>query len=570
MKFIKVDLTTQDVTAIAMPEKFAGCGGRELTSRFINAQVPPDCNPVGAENKLILAPGILSGTSLVNTGRLSIGAKSPLTGGIKESNVGGTIAHHLARMNVAAVTIEGQSQDDRLFILRIDKNGNANLIDASDYRGLRTYRLVDKLTARYGRENGILCIGPAGESLMNIASIQVCDTDGRPCRAAGRGGLGAVMGSKGIKAILVDSQKKKPVPLADPESFKEAAKTFAGAIREVPFSGKALPAFGTAALMGPVNSLGAFPCYNATQGVFEKWEKIGGEALAARIQKRGGKAQHMGCSQCIILCSNEYVDEAGTYITSSLEYETLWATGGMCGIDDLDVIARMDYLCDDIGVDTISTGVAIAVMMDADAGPLQFGDGKAALDLIEEIGWRSETGQLIGKGPVAVGKQLGHSRVAACKGQSIAAYDPRGIQGMAVTYATCPMGADHTAGNLIGESLSGKIDPLLPEGQVEISRNKQFTVAGIDALGLCLFTAAAASSEILAKLVNAKLGTDLTPQVLENRWRRILEVELEFNKKAGFTREDDRLPEFLYKEPLPPHNKVVQIKNSAIDRTFDF
>jgi aldehyde:ferredoxin oxidoreductase len=568
MKFIKVDMTTQDVTIIEVPEKFTGFGGRELTSHFINDQVPPDCNPVGADNKLILAPGILSGTSLVNTGRLSIGAKSPLTGGIKESNVGGTIAHHLARMNVAAVTIEGQPRDDRLFILRIDENGKATLIDASGYKGLRTYRLVAKLTERYGRKNGILCIGPAGESLMNIASIQASDTDGRPCRAAGRGGLGAVMGAKGIKAIVVDAQKKKPVTLADPENFKESAKKFASAIRAVPFSGKALPAFGTAALMGPVNSLGAFPCYNATQGVFENWEKIGGEALAARIQERGGKTLHSGCSQCIINCSNEYVDETGAYVTSSLEYETLWAAGGMCGIDDLDVIARMDYLCDDIGVDTISTGVAIAIMMDA--GRLKFGDGEAALGLMEEINRGSKSGHLLGSGPVAVGKHLGHSRVAACKGQSIAAYDPRGIQGMAVTYATCPMGADHTAGNLIGESLSGKIDPLVSEGQVALSRNKQLAVAGIDALGLCLFTAAAASGDILARLVNAKLGTSLTPQDLENRWRRIVEVELEFNRKAGFTRKDDRLPDFFYREPLPPHNKVVQITGDALDRTFDF
>ena len=205
-----------------------------------------------------------------------------------------------------------------------------------------------------------------------------------------------------------------------------------------------------------------------------------------------------------------------------------------------------------------------------DAGRLKFGDGEAALGLMEEIGQGSQTGQLIGRGPVAVGKHLGHSRVAACKGQSIAAYDPRGIQGMAVTYATCPMGADHTAGNLIGESLSGKIDPLLPEGQVALSRNKQFTVAGIDALGLCLFTAAAASGEILARLVNAKLGTNLAPQDLENRWRRIVAVELEFNRKAGFTSKDDRLPDFFYQEPLPPHNKVVQITGDAIDRTFDF
>ena len=567
MNILKVDMTAQAVATVAVPDKFADCGGRELTALWVNDQVPGDCDPLGPDNKLILAPGLLSGTSLVNTGRLSIGAKSPLTGGIKESNVGGTTAMHLARMGLAAIVLEGQPQGDRRFILHIKQDGTADLIAAEAYRGLRTYRLVAALTERFGTSIGILCIGPAGESRMKIASIQASDTDGRPCRAAGRGGLGAVMGAKGIKAILVDRHKQQPVPLADPQAFKEAAKAFATAVRDAPFSGKALPALGTAALMGAVNSLGAFPCYNATQGVFENWEKISGETLAETIEQRGGKTTHRGCSQCIISCSNEYVDTAGEYVTSSLEYETLWATGGMCGIDDLDVIAQMDFLCDDIGVDTISTGVAIAVLMDA--GHLKFGDGEAALRAVQGIAEGSETGQLIGRGPVDLGRHIGHPRVAACKGQSIAAYDPRAIQGMAVTYATCPMGADHTAGNLIGESLGGKIDPLSPQGQVEMSREKQVTVAGIDALGLCLFTAAAASEGLLAQLVSAKTGKTITPQALKTRWQRILETEREFNRKAGFTREDDRLPDFFYQEPLPPHNKVVLIPNSDIDRTFD-
>ena len=567
MKFIRVNMKNQTISTEKITDDFAGLGGRGLTSELIYKEIPADCDPLGSENKLILAPGLLSGTELVNTCRLSIGAKSPLTGTIKESNVGGTIANDLARMGIAAIVIEEIPDNNGRFILKIDANGLPELIASEDFRGMRTYALVKKLLDIYGKKNGILCIGPAGELRMNIASIQASDVDGRPCRAAGRGGMGAVMGSKGIKAIIVDSSKKETVSVSDAEAFKDAAKRFAKAVREAPFSGKALPAFGTAALMGPVNSLGAFPCYNATKGVFDNWEKIGGDALAETIKQRGGKTKHMGCSQCIISCSNEYVDPDGNYITSSLEYETLWAAGGMCGIDDLDSIARIDNLCDDLGLDTISTGVAFAILMDA--GQMNFGDGKAVIQKMEEIPAETELGLLIGRGPAAVGEHLGHHRVPVCKGQSIAAYDPRGIQGMAVTYSTCPMGADHTAGNLIGESLSGQIDPLSAEGQIEASRNKQIAIAGIDSLGLCLFTAAAASKELLAELVNTKLGTKMTPEDLQEGWKRLLDIERAFNRKAGFTKSDDRLPEFFYKEPLPPHNKVVLNEGEDIDRTFD-
>ncbi len=568
MNVITVDMTNRQTSTNPLPASYNGQGGRALTSRIIHNEVPPDADPFGKENRLVIAPGLLSGTQLVNCGRLSIGAKSPLTGTIKESNVGGASAEHLARMGIAAVIIEGSPPDDELYVLRIGSDGQPELIESKKLQGLRTYHLVEELNKAFGESNSVLCIGPAGEQRMKIASIQATDVDGRPCRAAGRGGLGAVMGSKGIKAIVVDTSKKKPVEAADPEAFQTAARQFAEAVRAAPFSGKALPAFGTAALMGPVNSIGAFPCYNATQGVFENWEKIGGEALAQTISQRGGKTRHMGCTRCTILCSNEYVDLEGKYVTSSLEYETLWAVGGMCGIDDLDTIARIDRLCDEIGVDTISAGTAVAVLMDA--GQLSFGDGKQTEQLVAEIISGTETGKLIGDGPAAVGKQLGHHRVPVCKGQSIAAYDPRGIQGMAVTYATCPMGADHTAGNLIGESLSGQVDPLSAEGQVEASRNKQIAIAGIDSLGLCLFTAAAASGDLLTTLVNARLGTRYTEESLRKEWKAVLLAEREFNRAAGFTAADDRLPEFFYKEPLPPHNKTVLISEEEIDRTFDF
>ena len=360
--------------------------------------------------------------------------------------------------------------------------------------------------------------------------------------------------------------------IADPEAFKEAARIFARAVRAYPHSGQVLPNFGTAGLVAPVNAMGAFPSYNASKGVFEDWEKISGETLARTIKERGGNPSHMGCSQCIIHCSNEYVDKQGRYVTSSLEYETIWSMGGMIGNGDLDAIARLDFLCDDIGLDTISTGVAIAVAMDA--GYKKFGDTQAAIQLVEEIATGTDMGKILGNGPAAVGQYFNHSRVPVVKGQSISAYDPRALQGNAVTYATTPMGADHTAGNLVGPSMAGRLDPLKPDGQVTASRNAQITVAAVDSTGLCVFTMGAISTpeggEALLKVLNAKLGTRLGPEAIPQMGIRVLKAEREFNRRAGFTNKDDRLPEFFYKEPLPPHNTVVMITDEEMDSTFDF
>lgn len=568
MKFIRIDMTTKRISSENAPEAFAGLGGRALTSGIICREVPPECDPLGPQNKLILAPGLLSGTRLVNTSRLSIGAKSPLTGGIKESNVGGSAAAVLARLGISGLIVEGRAAADEMYLLRIDGSGRISLIPAAEYRGFRTYALVERLLAAYGAKNSVLCIGPAGEFRLKSASIQATDVEGRPCRAAGRGGLGAVMGAKGIKAIVLEQGGEARVPLADPEGFKEAAKAFARTVKSVPFSGKTLPALGTAGLLAPVNGIGAFPCYNATRGVFDGQDKINADALVRTIQARGGKTGHMGCSQCMIRCSNEYVDEQGGFVTSSLEYETIWATGGMCGIDDLDVIARLDRLCDDIGVDTMNIGVAVAVAMDA--GYCGFGDAAAAVALVEEIARGTEMGRLVGDGPAAVGAHFGHHRVPVCKNQSIAAYDPRAIQGMAVTYATSPMGADHTAGNLIGDALAATLDPLSPEGQVEASRDRQTAVVVLDSLGLCLFTLAAAraSWETVAALINARLGTRFTRDDVPGRWVDVILEERAFNRKAGLTPEDDRLARFFYEEPLPPHNKTILVSDRALDEAF--
>jgi len=574
MKILRVDMVTGSISYENTKPAFTGMGGRGLTSSLISKEVPPQCDPLGPDNKLIFAPGYLSGSSFINSSRLSVGSKSPLTGGIKESNVGGTIAADLGHIGISAIIIEGKPEDNHFYILKIDNKGEAALIDAAPLWGKRTYELVSNLKETYGDRNSITCIGPAGEFQLSSASIQSTDNDGRPCRAAGRGGLGAVMGSKGLKAIVVERNGKQAEPIQDQEAFNDGGRKFAKAVLADDFTGD-LAEFGSAVLVEPINAAGAFPTRNARAGQFEDADKISGETMTEIIKSRGGKQNHKGCAQCIINCSNEYVDEQGEYVTSSLEYETIWSMGGMLGNGDLDSIAKLDFLCDDIGLDTSSTGVAIGIAMDA--GYKEFGDAKGAIEMIEEVAKGSEFGKLIGHGPVHVGNHFKHDRVPVVKGQSIAAYDPRVINGMAVTYATTPMGADHTAGFVVESNLEefgGTLDRFSSEGQVEASRDAQIHMILVDSFGICDFAqtgfGAPEGIENVCKMVAAKSGKPFTEEDWTNTGKKVLQLEVEFNRKAGFTKEDDRLPKMFYEEPLPPLNKVVVISDDEMDTTFNF
>jgi aldehyde:ferredoxin oxidoreductase len=574
VKIIRVDMLTATISSEDAEPAFTGMGGRGLTSFYISKEIPPSCDPLGPENKLIFAPGYLSGSPLVNSSRLSVGAKSPLTGGIKESNVGGTVAADLGHLGISAVIVEGKPEKNQHFILKLDAAGNAALEDATAYWGKRTYNLVAALKEVYGEGKSVTCIGPAGELQLSAASIQTTDRDGYPCRAAGRGGLGAVMGSKGLKAIVVEKNAKMAAPIHDIKAFKERANIFARAILADDAT-EELAELGSAVLVEPINAAGAFPTRNAREGRFEGADKISGETMAQTIKRRGGKQKHKGCDQCIINCSNVYVDKQGKYITSSLEYETIWSMGGMLGNSDLDAIAKLDFLCDDIGLDTISTGVAIAVAMDA--GHKDFGDARAAIEMVEEVAQGTEFGKIIGNGPVQVGKHFNHQRVPVVKGQSIAAYDPRTINGMAVTYATSPMGADHTAGFVVESNLKefgGTLDRFSAEGQVEASRNAQIHMALVDTVGICDFaqTGFGAPGGVgnVCRMIEAKSGESFSEEDWANIGKRILQREVEFNRKAGFTKEKDRLPKMFYEEPLPPHNTVVVIPDEAMDAVFNF
>ncbi len=558
MKYLRVNMNSGSISEERIPEQYAGLGGRGLTSIMINDHVPADCDPAGKDNLLIFAPGFLSGAPLANTGRLSIGAKSPLTGGVKESNVGGAMASALSRHGIRAVIVEGKAPQGALHHLVIDADGQGALVDAMDCRGMRNYALAERLLKEYGDKTAISSIGPAGEMLLKSASIQATDLDGKPCRAAGRGGLGAVMGSKGLKALIVSGQGKESRPIADPDAFMEISRRFAGAIKRDGWSGEVLPEFGTASILANIDASGGLPTRNARQGRFEGAERINGDAMAETIKQRGGKTTHKGCARCIIDCSNVYVDASGKPVTSGLEYETLWAMGAMIGVDDLDAIARLDFLCDDIGLDTMNTGTALAVAMDS--GCMAFGDARAAMDMVEGVARGTEMGRLIGNGPDAVGRHVGHARTPTVKGQSIAGYDPRAMPGMGVTYAASPMGADHTAGFVGGAR--GSVDKL-----IDASTSTQIQMAALDSMGLCMF-AQSGGLPNLWQAVAAVTGK----QFGDREWRRLgvrcLTAELDFNRRSGLTEEDDRLPAMFHEESLPPFNQTVPYQEDDLHGAF--
>jgi aldehyde:ferredoxin oxidoreductase len=556
---------------------YAGLGGRALTSALISKEVPPLSHPLGTENKLVLAPGLLSGTAAATSGRLSVGCKSPLTGGIKEANSGGQAAQMIARLGYAAIILEGKPEDDTLYKIFINKDG-VKIVPDQSLKMLGNYDLVEKLKGEYGDKIGVVSIGPAGEMKMSAASVAVTDMEIRPTRHAGRGGVGAVMGSKRVKAIILDDTGMKMRSPKDPEAFKDANKRWVDGIRKHSVTGEGLPAYGTNVLTNVINEAGGYPTHNFMWGRFDGCTKISGETLAETENARGGQgtATH-GCHRgCIIKCSGIFYDKDGHYITKQPEYETVWAHGGNCGIDDLESIAKLDRMDDDFGLDTIEMGATIGVAMEA--GLAEFGDAEGAINLLKEVGQGTPLGRILGNGAAVTGKVFGIERVPVVKGQAMPAYDPRGVMGIGVTYATSTMGADHTAGYAVATNIlgvGGSVDPLKPEGQIELSRNLQIATAAVDSTGVCLFTAfpildQPETLQALIDMINAFYGLNLTGDDVTELGKSILTNEREFNKKAGFTSEHDRLPAFFKKEALPPHNITFQVKDEDLDQVYNW
>ncbi len=571
----RVNMSDLTVRTEKPGEAYRELGGRGLTSAIVANEVPASCHPLSADNKLVIAPGVLTATGAPCSGRLSVGAKSPLTGGIKESNSGGMAAIALAMLGVKAIVLEGQPRDGTWHRLVVNRDG-LRVEPAGDLKGLGNYDTVGRQLGQFGDKIACISIGPAGEMRAAAASVAVTDEEGRPTRHCGRGGMGAVMGSKGVKVIVVDPEGGQRPKAADSDAFKAAMRKFADALQKHPLTSQTLPKYGTNVLANVINEAGAYPTRNFSQGKFEDTEAISGERQHDVIVERKGVIAHSCHRGCTIRCSRIYVDEKGQYVTKGPEYETVWAHGADCGIGDLDAIARMDRLDDDLGLDTIETGATIGVAMEA--GILPFGDAQGAIRLLEEVGKGTPLGHLVASGADVLGKAYGVRRIPTVKSQSMPAYDPRAVQGMGVTYATSTMGADHTAGYTIAMNIlgvGGRVDPLKPEGQVEASRNLQIATATIDASGLCLFVAFCVlddknALDAICEMFAAYYGRPFTGDDFAALGKRVLVWERDFNARAGFTAADDRLPDFFKTERLAPHNVTFAVPDEELDKVFEF
>lgn len=559
MRILRVDMEQGKVTSEDLPKQWKLIGGRGLIAKIMNKEVPAECDPLGSENKLIIACGPLAGTMAPQLGRISVGGKSPLTLGIKESNAGGKAAQKLDRLGIRAVVVEGAAEEGRFYCLEISKDG-AVLVPAEEYRGMKNYGLVDELYKKYDRRSAIVSIGIAGERKYKAASVSFTDIYGDPSRNAGRGGLGAVMGSKGLKAIIIDDLGAGPVNIADRVLFKKTAKSWVNTI-EHDIACRLYSKYGTPFAVANSSKQGTLPGDNYHSGRPEGFMKVRGEIIQKNLFERGGKMH--GCMPgCVVQCSIIYPDADGKTLASAYEYEAIGMLGTNLGIADPDAIGRLKFICDDLGIDLIEIGSCLGVA--ASAEKMKMGDEESAIKLLMEIEQGTEFGNTLANGVVSTAKALNISRIPAYKGQAIPAHDPRAVKGIGVTYATSPMGADHTAG------LTYRI-PLQNNGQIANSLRFQVQAATCDSFGYCINSipgGQASIYEFLADLLNARYGLSLIADHVVEIGKQTLKDELKFNEGAEFSKIYERYPAFVRTEALPPTDHVFDVEDSELDNLW--
>jgi aldehyde:ferredoxin oxidoreductase len=563
-KILRINLSTHASATEEVPEAYRNLGGRGLSACILQHEVPATCDPLGPENKLIWAPGILAGTPFPCSGRLSVGAKSPMTGGVKEANTGGSMAQKLARLGLKAVIFEGQAREP--VSVKITADG-VSFSSGADYMGLGCYAIVEKLKSEYGDKVSVACTGPAGDQQLLAASIQFTTPDFH-IRIAARGGLGAVMGSKKLKTVVVDDTGSNQVEIKDKAGLKANVGALSKEILANPFV-QLQRRFGTPVIFMNTQTAGALPTRNFSQGQWEKAENLSAERMEEIVQGRpNGTMTHHCMNGCIVSCSNVYTDEKGELISSGIEYESIALLGPNCLIDDFDTVARLNRACNDVGIDTMDAGSALAVAMEG--GLLPWGDGAAAIRLIEGIARGEENSRIIGCGVKVTGEKLGVRRVPHVKGQGLSAYDPRILKGTGVTFATSPQGADHTAGIVLPGPWDPEYSPVQPTEQARRSRFMQEWMAAVDTLGICMMIGMTMREtpgldKKLAASVSALLGEDLGDGYVLELGRSVLDIERRFNKAAGFTEKDDRLPEFFLEEPFGPGAQLFDVSEAEID-----
>ncbi len=533
-----VNVREQTLKREPVPDSWKRLGGRGLSARILLDEVDAQCDPLGPGNKLIFAPGLLVGHMLSSTDRISVGGKSPLTGGIKEANAGGRTGLHMTHMGIHALILEDQPKEDGFWVLHLSLSDGAKWERADDLAGLGVYATAPKLLEKYGDKVAIAMIGPSGEMQMKAAGIQNIDKDRVPARIAARGGLGAVMGSKGLKAIVFDHAGGQKPPIVDPEAFKAAQKDYTKSVLEHPQS-ITYRDYSTAAIAAMCNSFAALTARNFSRGTFDQVDQVDGDALREFTLKRGKPSDpsHACMAGCTIRCSNIFGGEDGKIIVSPLEYETIGLMGVNLEIGSLDSIGRLNWQVNDLGLDSIEIGAAL--------------------------------GYVLGNGAANVGKKYNIERVPVVKGQAMSGYEPRSIKGTGVTYATTPQGADHTA----GLTIRVKINHLDPTIQKDPSLNAQLNMAGYDTLGACIFAGfgyAATPDGVIKRLLKARYGwEDIPDNALQALGKETIKMEREFNRRAGFTKEDDRLPKWMTEQAIPENGAVFDVGEEVLDHIFD-
>ncbi len=562
-KILQVDLTTGTCTVEPLDPIVVKSyiGGRGLGIYYLNQKVDPKIDPLSPDNILVMATGPLTGTGAPTGARYMVMTKSPLTGAITCSNSGGQFPTELKRAGFDAIIISGRAEAP--VYLWIDQ-GNADIRKADHLWGKNTHDTTDALLAETDAKAKVACIGPAGEKGVLFASI-INDKH----RAAGRSGVGAVMGSKNLKAVVVKGKGR--IPLADPDRFKDVNKKildiFKEGIKETPLG---LTVNGTAGVVVATQNFGVLPTKNWQQGTFDGWEKIQGEELSKRFL-----IKNSACYGCPIGCGRKTRVDVPEFAGEGEgpEYETIYAMGSNCMVDDLAAITKANYICNELGMDTITMGATIACAMElVDRGylsedqvghTLKWGDAESLVELTRMTGNREGFGDLLAEGSYRLADRYGHPELApVSKKQEFPGYEPRGAQAMGLAYATSPIGGSHMRGDPAYFELFGVPDSMDPhqwKGKGKVTKAYQDLSAIIDSAGLCIFFAVRnlAAKDLgvapvgILEYLNAATGADYTLKELMAAGERIINAERLFLARAGFTRKDDSLPKRLTEEPAP-------------------
>jgi aldehyde:ferredoxin oxidoreductase len=552
-KILRVDLTDHVVKEEALREDWARkyIGGRGYGTRIIWEEVDPKVDPLSPDNKVVIATGPLDGTTAPSSGRVMVITKGPLNGTIACSNAGGYFGPMLKRTGYDMIILEGKSKEP--VYLWINK-GKVEIRDAKHLWGKLVNESDQLMREETHLEAETMEIGPAGEKLSVISNVMF---NGH--RASGRTGVGAVVGSKNLKGIVV--RGNLGVSVADHDKFAEAVRSTREILAGNPVASAGLPLYGTAVLVNIINAVGSLPVRNAQDAFFTEVDKISGETLRSRNLVR-----NEGCSDCPIACGRVTAINDGKYKGEhggGPEYEPLWALGAMCGISDLDAIIMANYLCDRYGLDAIAAGSTVACAMElyergympAGDAPfaLRFGDSNALVESVRAMGeQKDEFGKLLAQGSYRLGEHYGHPELSmSVKKQEFPAYDPRGIKGIGLEYATSNRGACHVRGYTISaEVLSPGTDRLAYEGKAALTKTFQDLTAALDSTGICLFTTFGLQAKDLAQLYSTATGFDCDGTEFMKIGERIWNMEKLFNLRSGLTAKDDTLPPRILKEPI--------------------